>query len=215
MPDRGGNREWLRSFALALERLAAEGIAGGAVRGAADELRAGLRDGLDDHGRALLAEGLSVVERFVRETSTSPTPAVETWTEAAARGATRGLIEEFRRLIPEMRPMTQELFTQVRHWLDGTAAEAAAHASEVYTLSDRARVAAAGAIAGAAEQLHAVLPALAGPAGEFAAKVGGGFVRGAADETRRRVKLAGRDPRLRLAALGGAFVAVLLVLRRR
>lgn len=187
MADRGGHPvEWLRGIALSLERLAAQGVASGAVRGAADELRDGL-----------------------------PELPLETWSRSAAEGAVRGAVEEIRRLVPEMQPATQGLLERLKLWLDGSASEAAAHTQEMRAPGDRMRIAAAGAVSGAVEQLSVALPQLGFPAAEFASRVGRGFVRGSAEEVARQLRSAGRSPLLRAVGAGVAIVAVLLAVRRR
>ncbi len=216
MPDRGAHPvEWLRGVALSLERLAAQGVASGAVRGAADELRAGLPDDLDTHVRTLVEDGLAVLERLVHQAARSKASPLETWSQATAEGAVRGALEEFRRLTPEMRPMTQELLVRVKQWLDRSSSEAAARAKVINAPGDRMRIAAAGATAGAAEELSIVLPRLAAPAADIASQVGRGFVRGAAEEVRRQARLAGRSPVVRAVVAGCALLAVLLAVRRR
>jgi hypothetical protein len=218
MTDRGGHPvEWLRGIALALERLAVQGVASGAVRGAADELRAGLPDELDARVRALLADGLTALERLAAEAAGPQDVGsrLGAWSRAAAEGAMRGAVEELRRLTPELRPTTQEVLTRVKLWLDRSAAEAAIRARVIREPGDQMRIAAQGAVAGATEQLSVALPQLAEPAAELAARVGRGFVRGTAEELGRQLRLAGRSPLVRAVAAGGAIVAVLLAARRR
>lgn len=216
MSNRGAHPvEWLRDLALSLERLAAQGVASGAVRGAADELRAGFPDDLDAQVRALLQDGLTVLGRLAGEAARSRTSPLGTWSRATAEGAVRGAVEEFRRLVPDMQPTTKELLGRVKLWLDRSASEAAARAQEIRAPGDRARIATAGAIAGATERLGVALPLLAEPAAEFASRLGRGFVRGAAEEVGRQIQLAARTPLVRAVAAGGAVVAVLLAVRRR
>jgi hypothetical protein len=216
MADRSAHPfEWLRGLALSLERLAAQGVASGAVRGAADELRAGVPDDLDAQVRALLQEGLTVLERLVGEAARSKGSPLGTWSRTTAEGAVRGAVEEVRRLVPDLQPTTQEIFARVNLWLDRSASEAAARAQEIRVPGDRMRIAAAGAVAGATEQLGVALPQLGAPAAEFAARVGRGFVRGAADELGRQLQVAGRSPLVRAVLAGGAIVAALLAVRRR
>jgi hypothetical protein len=215
MPVRGAHPvEWLRDLAVSLERLAVEGVASGAVRGATDELRAGLPDDADEHLRTLLRDGLAVLERFLAEAAGSGTSPLAAWSRATAEGAVRGAVEELRRLAPELRPTTQEVLVRLKLWLDRSAAEAAARSQVIHSPGDRMRIAAAGATAGAAEELSAVLPQLATPAAEFASSVGRGFVRGAAGELGHQVRLAARSPLLLAMAAGGAVLALLLAWRR-
>jgi hypothetical protein len=216
MSNRGSNPvEWLRGVALSLERLAAQGVASGAVRGAADELRAGIPDDLDAQVRAVLQGGLAILGRLADEAARSGTSPLEAWSRAAAGGALRGAVEEARRLVPEMQPTTHELLARVRLWLERSASEAEARAQEIRAPGDRARIAAAGAIAGATERLAVALPALADPAADFASQVGRGFVRGAAEEVSRQVRLVARSPLARAVAAAGAVVAVLFAARGR
>lgn len=216
MADRGAHPvEWLRDLALSLERLAVQGVASGAVRGAADELRAGVPEDLDAQVRALVQNGLTVLERLAREAAQARTPPLETWSRAAAEGAMRGAVEEFRRLVPEMRPTTQALLARLELWLERSASEAALRAAEIQAPGDRMRIAAAGAIAGATEQLSVALPQLAAPAAELASRVGRGLVRGTAEELGRQLRLAGRSPVVRAVGAGGAILAVLFAVSRR
>jgi hypothetical protein len=222
MADRSAHPvEWLRGVALSLERLAVQGVAGGAVRGATDELRAGVPDDLEEKVGVLLRDALTILERLAAEAVRTKASPVDTWSRAAAEGAVRGAVEEARRLIPDLQPTTQELLGRVKRWLDRSAAEAEERAQVIRAPGDRARVAAAGAVAGAAEQLGAALPGLAAPAAEFASRVGRGFVRGAAEEVACRLEAAARLPLVRAAlaggalAAGGAIVAALLGAKRR
>jgi hypothetical protein len=211
MGEGGSNPvEWLRGLALSLERLAVQGVASGAVRGAADELRAGVPADLDAQVRAVLLDGLTVLERLVSEAARSKSSPFETWSRTTAEAATRGVVEEFRRLVPELQPTTQELLARLRLWLDRSAAEAAARAQAIRAPGDRMRIAAAGAISGATEQLFVALPQLAEPAADFAAQVGRGFVRGTTEEVGRQVRLAARTPLVRAVVAGAAIFAVLL-----
>jgi hypothetical protein len=133
MSGRGANPvEWLRGLALSIERLAARGVASGAVRGAADELRAGLLDDLDAQARALLRDGLVVLERLAREAAGSADGPVETWSRTAVAGAVRGAVEELRRLNPAMQPTTNELLRCMKLWLDRAAAEAEVRAQVIH-----------------------------------------------------------------------------------
>ena len=216
MGDRGVRPvEWLQGLALSVERLAARGVASGALRGAADELKAGLPDDLDAQVRTLLRDGLLVLERLVSEAAASQTSPVGAWSQAAAESAVRGAVEEFRRLVPEMRPTTQELFQRLKSWLDRSAAESAERAQVIRAPGEQMRIAAEGVVAGAAKELSTALPLLAEPAADFASRVGRGFVRGAAEEVTHQIKLAGRSSVIRALIVGGAIVALFLAGRRR
>jgi hypothetical protein len=215
MAERGTHPvDWLRGLALSLERLAAQGVASGAVRGATEELRAGVPDDLDLQLRALIQDALTVVGRLVGEAAKAKTSPLESWSRTAAEGAVRGALEETRRLVPEMRPMNEELFARVRLWLDRSEAEAAAREHAIRSPGELARVAAAGAVAGATDQLGVAFPALADPAAEFASRVGRGVVRGAAEELGRQARAAARAPVVRAVMVwGAAWGAALLMLR--
>jgi hypothetical protein len=217
MADRGAHPfEWLRGLALSLERLAAQGVASGAVRGAADELKAGVPDDLDAQVRTLLQQGLTVLERLVDEAARSRGSPLGTWSRTTAEGAVRGAVEELRRLVPEMQPTTQELLVRVKQFLERSAAESEERAQVIHAPGDRVRIAAAGAVAGATEQLGVALPQLGAPAAEFAARVGRGFVRGGTEEVGRQIRLAGRSPLVRAVLAGSAIVAAaVLAVRRR
>jgi hypothetical protein len=206
---------WLQEFALSIERLAARAVASGAVRGAADELRAGLPDDLDAQARALLRGGLVVLERFARESSRRWVGPLEACSRAAAVGAVRGAVEEARRLKPEMEPATEELLNYLKVWLDRAASEAAERTHLIHAPGDRLRIAAASVIAGAMQQLSAALPSLDAPAAEFASYVGRGFVRGTAEELGRQLQIVRRNPFARALLAGGAIAVVVLAVRRR
>jgi hypothetical protein len=211
--------DWLRGVALSLERLAAQGVASGAVRGATEELRAGVPEELDEQVRGMIADALVVIGRMADEAARSKSSPLAAWSRSVGEGAVRGALEELRRLVPEMRPMNQELFTRVRQWLDRSESEAAARAHAIRSPGELARVAAAGAIAGVTDQLGVALPALAEPAAEFASRVGRGAVRGAAEELGRQARVAARAPVVRAvlawSAVCGAAIVVLRAVRRR
>ncbi len=216
MPGRGTHPvDWLRGLALSLERLAAQGVASGAVRGATEELRAGVPEDLDVLVRALLQDALVVLGRLADEAARSKSSPLSAWSRTVAEGAVRGAVEEARRLVPDLQPTTQELIGRVRLWLDRSQAEAAARAQAIRAPGDRARIAAAGAIAGATDQMIAAFPVLAEPAAEFASRVGSGAVRGAAEELGRHARNAARSPVVRGVVAGGAALLLLLAVRRR
>jgi hypothetical protein len=223
MPDRGTHPvDWLRGLALSLERLAAQGVASGAVRGATDELRARMPEDLDARVRAVLLDALTVLGRLTAEAASAEAPPFAAWSRTAAEGAVRGAVEELRRLQPEMEPTNRELIAHVRRWLERSQVEADERVQALRAPGVIARLAASGAVAGAAEQLRTALPQLAAPAGEFASRVGRDVVRGAAEELGRQVRVAARNPVVRaVVACGaavvasGAAVAVLLAVRRR
>ena len=221
MTELGGRAvEWLRGLVLSLERLATEGVAGGAVRGAAGELHAGLPKELEEHARALLRDGLVLLERMVHDAAVSGVAPPGNWTRAAAEGAVRGTLEELRRLIPDIEPTTQNLLTRIQSLLEGSAHEHEERAEGLRLPGDRARLAAAGAVAGAMEQLGANLPLLEAPARDVASGVGTGIVRGASEELRRQLRGAGRSPLVWAVVAAGAIVSlsvslsVLLAARR-
>jgi hypothetical protein len=226
MAERGTHPvDWLRGLALSLERLAAQGVASGAVRGATQEIRAGVPEDLDVQLRALIQDALTVVGRLVGEAAKTRTSPLESWSRTAAEGAVRGAIEETRRLVPEMRPMNQELFARLKLWLDHSQTESAARTQAIHSPGEIARTAAQGAVAGVTDQLSAALPALATPAAEFASRVGRGAVRGVAEELGqqarelgRRTRVAARSPVGRAVFACGAaltaLAAVLVVARR-
>lgn len=207
--------DWLRGIALSIERLAVEGVASGAVRGAADELRSGLPEDLGARLRAVLQHALTVLDRSLGEAAQANAPPLETWARATAEGAIRGALEEYRRLVPEMQPTTQELLARVRLWLEHSATAAEARAQEIRAPGDRARILAAGAIAGAAEQLTDALPRLAEPTAQLASRVGRELLRGTAEELGRQLRSAARSRTVRALGFGGAIVVALCALRRR
>jgi hypothetical protein len=224
MPERGTHPvDWLRGIALSLERLAAQGVAGGAVRGASEQLRAEVPEGLETQLRTLLEDVLTLLERMAGDAARSRVSPLATWSRQAAEGAVRGAIEEARHLVPELRPTTQELLSRVKLWLDRSEAEAVARAHAIRAPGELARVTAAGAVAGATDQLGVALPALAAPASDLAAQVGRGAVRGAVEELGSQARAATRNPAVRAVAGGAALVGavagvvavVLLAARRR
>jgi hypothetical protein len=211
MPERMNPVEWLRGVALSLERLAAQGVAGGAVRGATEELRSGLPDELDK----VAEDVLTTLARLAAEAARARTSPLETWSTRAAAGAVRGAVEEMRRLVPGMESMNRDLLARVKLWLDRSASEAGERAQVIQAPGDRARIAAAGAIRGAADQLEKALPELAPPAAEFASRVGRALVRGTAEEVGRQLRRVGRQPLVWAVVAGGVVVAVLAAARRR
>jgi hypothetical protein len=216
MSDRAAHPfEWMQHLALSIERLAARGVASGAVRGAADELRAGLPDDLDAQARALLRDGLVVLERFARESAGSWVGPLEACSRAVAVGAVSGAVEEARRLRPEMQLATEELFKYLKLWLDRAASEAEERAHLIRAPSDRLRIAAAAVVAGAMEQASAALPSMDAPMAELASSVGHGFVRGIGEELGRQLQLARHNPIGRALLAVGAIAVVLLAVRRR
>jgi len=206
---------WLRALALSLERLAAQGVASGAVRGATEELRAGVPEEVDAQVRTLLPLVFRVLEHLVEEAAHPGTSPLGAWSRSAAAGAMQGAVEELRRLVPEMRPMNQELYRRARQWLERSEEEAAARASAIREPGDRMRIAMAGAVAGATEQLKSTLPALAEPAADLASAIGRGAIRGVAEEVRLQARRAARSPVLRAMLAGGAALAIVAASRRR
>jgi len=218
MPDRGVNPvEWLRGVALSLERLAAQGVASGAVRGATEELRSGLTSDLDTAVRTVVQDVLTTLTRLAGEAARAEASPLDTWSATAAAGAVRGAIEELRRLVPEMRSTNQELLARLKLWLDRSISEAAAREEEAHEPGGRAQSLAAGAIRGATDQLATAIPELTVPATAFAAQLGRAAVQGTAEELGRQVRRAGRSPVVWAmgAATIGAAVALLAVVRRR
>jgi len=226
MAERGTHPvDWLRGLALSLERLAAQGVASGAVRGATEEIRAGVPGDLDVQLRALVQDALKVVERLAEEAARSKASPLAAWSRSVGEGTVQGAIEEFRRLVPYAQPMNAELFAHVKAWLDRSQTESAARTQAIHSPGDIARTAAQGAVAGVTDQLSTALPALATPAAEFASRVGRGVVRGAAEELGhqarelgRRTRVAARSPVGRAVLASGAALAALaavLVVARR
>jgi hypothetical protein len=207
--------DWLRELALSVERFVAQGVAGGAVRGAAEELGAGVPDHFAGHLRSLLQDGLAILERLASEAAGSSGSPLATTSHAVAEGAVRGAVEEFRRLVPELQPATKEVLARVKVFLERSTLEAELRAQEIRAPGERMRIAAASAVAGATGQLSTSLPILAEPAADAALRVGRALVQGTAVEVRRQVQLALRHPLLRALLVGGAGAAVLLVMRRR
>jgi hypothetical protein len=223
MPKRGYHPvDWLRGIALSLERLAAQGVVSGAVRGASEELRAEVSEGRHAKTRTLFQDALALLDRVVGGAARSRVSPLVRWSHSVAEGATRGAFEETRRLVPELRPMTQDLLVHAKQWLDRSQSEAVARTHALRSPGELSRVTAAGAVAGAADQLGVALPALAHPAADLAEHVGRGVVRGAAEELGRQARAAARNPAVRVVAGGTAvtgavagIVAVLLLATRR
>jgi len=195
------------------------------VRGATEEIRAGVPGDLDVQLRALVQDALKVVERLAEEAARSKASPLAAWSRSVGEGTVQGAIEEFRRLVPYAQPMNAELFAHVKAWLDRSQTESAARTQAIHSPGDIARTAAQGAVAGVTDQLSTALPALATPAAEFASRVGRGVVRGAAEELGhqarelgRRTRVAARSPVGRAVLASGAALAALaavLVVARR
>ncbi|MBJ6766134.1 hypothetical protein JGU66_35725 [Myxococcaceae bacterium JPH2] len=231
--------ELLRQLALSLEGFAVQGVASGAVRGAAEGLQAELPN-LDGALRQLVEDALTVIGRLAHECAERPAQPPGTWPRIAAEGAMRGLTSEFKRANPELQTAAHEVLKRLNVWLERSAAAEAGRLEADRTPGSRARVAAAGAIEGAVSQLGKSRDALAPLAEEVAARAARGFVHAFAEaldeewEARRGTKepvlrRAGREvatglmaalaPSLKrplavLAGAGGALVVTGLVLLR-
>jgi hypothetical protein len=169
--------ELLRQLTLSVERLAAQGLASGAVRGATEELRAGL-PALDGQLQAVFEDVLTLLERMAHEAAARPARPPEEWSRLVAEGAVRGAVEELRRSVPGAEVFSQELVARLNHLLERSAGVAASRERELRKPGTRARLAAAGAVQGALGQLHDSMPRLALVATELSSQVGRGFVEG-------------------------------------
>jgi hypothetical protein len=169
--------ELLRQLTLSIERLAAQGIASGAVRGATEELRAGLPE-LDGQVQAVFQDVLALLERMAHEAAERPSRPSEEWSSLIAQGAVRGAVEQLRRSLPGLNVFSSEVMARLNVLLEQSARVAANREAEIRTPGTRARLAAAGAVQGALGQLHDSMPQLAPVAAEFSSQVGRGLVEG-------------------------------------
>lgn len=169
--------ELLRQLTLSIERLAAQGIASGAVRGATEELRAGLPE-LDGQVQTVLQDVLTLLERMAHEAAERPPRPSEEWSSLIAQGAVRGAVEQLRRSMPGVNALSTEVMARLNQLLDQSARVAANREEEIRTPGTRARLAAAGAVQGALGQLHDSMQELAPVAAEFSSQVGRGLVDG-------------------------------------
>ncbi|MGA9525814.1 MAG: hypothetical protein WBV82_30425 [Myxococcaceae bacterium] len=166
----------LRHLALSLERLLAEGIASGAVRGTADELHL---EGLDDELRSMADDLLVLLRRLAEGAVAHPAFPPESWTERAAIGAVRGGVEELKRSLPLVNEAVGDILVRLGRWLDEASEEAKLRKEQDLAPGYRMRAASSGAVEGAIGQLEASLPILARFASTFASSAGRGFVEGA------------------------------------
>lgn len=169
--------ELLRQLTLSAGRLATEGIASGAVRGATEELRAGLPE-LDGQLQDLLRDVLAILGRMAHEAAERPAGQPGARARVIAEEVVRGALGEFRRSTPGWSALSQELLERVNQWLERSAEVAASRQLEIRRPGDRARMMATGAVEGALEQLHVSMPQLAPEVAGLASQVGRGFVEG-------------------------------------
>ncbi|EPX64794.1 hypothetical protein D187_000216 [Cystobacter fuscus DSM 2262] len=169
--------ELLRQLTLSAGRLATEGIASGAVRGATEELRAGLPE-LDGQFQDLLRDVLAILGRMAHEAAERPAWQPGARARVIAEEVVQGALGEFRRSTPGWTALSQELLDRVNQWLERSAEVAASRQLEIRRPGDRARMMATGAVEGALEQLHVCMPQLAPEVAGLASQVGRGFVEG-------------------------------------
>lgn len=169
--------ELLRQLTLSIERLAAQGIASGVVRGATEELRAGMPE-LDGQLQAVIQDVVTLLGRMVHEAAERPARSPEEWSRLIGEGVVRGAVEELRRLMPGADTFSGEVVARLNVLLERTTRLAANREQEILTPGTRARLAAAGAVQGALGQLHESMPQLAPVAAEFSSQVGRGLVEG-------------------------------------
>ncbi|ATB35091.1 hypothetical protein CYFUS_000503 [Cystobacter fuscus] len=169
--------ELLRQLTLSVERLAAQGLASGAVRGATEELRAGHPE-LDGQLQAVFQDVLTLLERMVHEAAGRPVRPPEEWSRRVAEGAVRGAVEELRRSMPGVDAFSHEVLERLNRLLERSTRVAANRERELRMPGTRARIAAAGAVRGALGELHDAMPRLAPMAAGLSSQVGRGFVEG-------------------------------------
>jgi len=177
--------ELLRQLTVSAGRLATEGIASGAVRGATEELRAGLPE-LDGQFQELLRDVLAILGRMAHEASERPAWQPGAWARVIAEEAVQGALGEFRRSTPGWTTLSQELLARVNQWLERSAEVATSRQAEIRMPGDRARIMATGAVQGALEQLHVSMPQLAPEVAGLASQVGRGFVEGIGSTMEKR-----------------------------
>ncbi|MFY0571657.1 hypothetical protein ACN28E_48615 [Archangium lansingense] len=169
--------ELLRQLTLSVERLAAQGLASGAVRGASEELRARLPQ-LDGQLQEVFEDVLTLLGRMAHEAAERPARPPEEWSRLAAEGAVRGAVEQLRRSMPGLDAFSREVLERLNQLLERSTRVAANREWELRTPGERAQLAAAGAVRGALEQLNESMTQLAPVAAEFSSQVGRGFVEG-------------------------------------
>ncbi|WPB74943.1 hypothetical protein KYC5002_38855 [Archangium violaceum] len=169
--------ELLRQLTLSVERLAAQGLASGAVRGATEELRAGL-PALDGQLQEVFQDVLTLLGRMAHEATERQARPSEEWSRLVAAGAVRGSVEEMRRSMPGLNAFSQEVLARLNHLLERSTRVAASREKEIRKPGTRARLTAAGAVRGALGELRVSMPQLAPVAAELSSQVGRGFVEG-------------------------------------
>ncbi len=179
--------ELLRQLTLAIERLAVQGLASGAVRGATDELRAGMPE-FDGQVQELLQDVLTILGRMAQEAAERPAYPPGTWPRLVAEAAVQGAIEELRRSLPRLDALSKELLDRVNALLDRSAEVAASRRSDLLKPGSRARLTAAGVVEGALRELQQAMPMLAPLTAELASQAGGGFVAGIGSKAEERVE---------------------------
>ncbi|PTL82575.1 hypothetical protein [Vitiosangium sp. GDMCC 1.1324] len=169
--------ELLRQLTLSVERLAAQGIASGAVRGATEELRAGHPE-LDGQLQAVFKEVLTLLERMAHEAAGRPFRPPEEWSRLVAESAVRGAVEELRRLMPGVDVLSREVVVRLNQLLERSIRVEANRETELHTVEMRARLTAAGAVRGVLGQVHDSMQELVPVAAELSSQVGAGFIEG-------------------------------------
>lgn len=181
-------RAGLRELALALERLVAEGLASGVVRGAAQELD---RDSASPELQRLMGDLLSLVRGLEQGASAHPPFPPGAWTEQAAQGAVRGGVAELKRSLPRVNEATREVLDALNHLLQRASDEAELRAEDQRAPGSRMRAVAAGALEGAVEQFESSMPRLEPLATRLASLVGRGLVVGLTEALEQSVAADG------------------------
>lgn len=232
---RSASAERIRNLVLSLERLVAEGVASGVVRGAAGEVES--IEGLDESLQALVENGVAVLGRLVEDAASRAPFPPGTWPQLVAAGAVKGALDELKTSMPLLNDTAQQVLGRLNLALERMAVQAEARASLERNPGAGARALAGGAVQGALDQVQAARAELTGVASELAFTAGrelaNGFLqalsasleeKGELRRTGRQVISGGASALRHLlrgpaAVIGGATLAfgvtALVVLARR
>ncbi|MBZ4413681.1 hypothetical protein K8640_36195 [Myxococcus sp. XM-1-1-1] len=166
--------ERVRRLALSLERLAAHGLASGAVSGATEGLQEEL-PALDGTLKELIQDTVLLLARTVHEANEHAPGA---WTHTLAESAVRSAVEELRRSMPGVDLMSRELVERMNGWLERTAETEALRRRELRKPGARARTMATGAVRGAVKELEHDMEMVAPMAAHLASRAGQGLIEG-------------------------------------
>lgn len=149
--DKSGAGRKLRELVLSVERLMAEGVASGMVRGAAGEVEP--LEGIED--------------------------ALEAWPERVAAATVRGVVAELKASMPLVDQTLHELLLRIEVALERLAEQSAEKTSSEREPGSRARALARGAMRGALEQVEEAQPRIETLASRVALTTGRELAEGA------------------------------------